>query len=59
MSPNKVRSKLSTQLLENADGVGHQSAEPNSCRTLQRRREGPTHDFICYSLKVHQGLEGL
>ena len=59
MSPDEVRSKLSAQLLEGADGVGCQSAEPNSLRTLQCRREGPTHDFICYSLKMHQGLEGL
>ena len=59
MSPDEVRSKLSAQLLEGADGVGRQPTEPNSRHTFQCRREGPTHDFICYSLKVHQGLEGL
>ena len=59
MSPNEVRSKLSAQLLESVDGVGRQPAEPNSRRTFQHRREGSTHDFICYPLKVHQGLEGL
>ena len=59
MSPDEVRSILSAQLLEGADGVRHQPAEPNSRRTFQRHREGPTHDFIYYSFKVHQGLEGL
>ena len=59
MSLDEVHSKLSAQLLESADGVGRQPVEPNSRRTFQRRKECPTHDFIRYSLKVHQGLEGL
>ena len=41
------------------DGVGRQLVELNSRHTFQRRREGPTYDFVCYSLKVHQGLKGL
>ena len=59
MSLDKVCNKLRAQLHEGADGVGCQPAEPNSRHTFQRHKEGPTHDFICYSLKVHQGLEGL
>ena len=40
------------------DGVWRQSTEPNYYRTLQSRREGPTHDLVWYSLEVHQGFEG-
>ena len=53
MSLDEVRSKLRAQLHEGANGVGRQPAKPNSRRTFQRRREGSTHDFIYYSLKVH------
>ena len=58
MSSNEVRGELGAQLLESVDGVWHQSTEPNSYRTLQRHREGPTHDLVRYSLKVHQDFEG-
>ena len=59
MLPNKVRGELGAQLLESVDGVWRQSIEPNSCRTLQRRRESPTHDLVWYPLKVYQGFESL
>ena len=53
MSSNEVRGELGAQLLESVDGVWRQSTEPNSYKTLQRRREGPTHDLVWYSLEVH------
>ena len=58
MSSNEVRGELGAQLLESVDGVWRQPTKPNSCRTLQRRREGSTHDLVWYSLEVHQSFEG-
>ena len=58
MSSNEVWGELGAQLLESVDWIWRQSIEPNSHKTLQRRKEGPTHDLIWYSFEVHQGFEG-
>ena len=59
MASDEVRGKLSAKFFKGADEIQCQLAEPNSRRALQRCREGPAHDRVCYSLKVHQGLKGL
>ena len=58
MPSDEVRGELSAQLLESVDRTWRQSTDPNPSGSLQRSREGPTHDLVRYSLEVHQGFEG-
>ena len=55
---DEVRRELGAQLLDSVDRTWRQSTEPNPSGSLQRGREGPTHDLVRYSLEVHQGFEG-
>ena len=58
MPSDEVRCELGAQLLKSVDRTGRQSTKPNPSGSLQRSREGSTHDLVWYSLEVHQGFEG-
>ena len=58
MPSDEVRGELGAQLLESVDRTWCQFTKPNPSGSLQRSKEGPTHDLIRYSLEVHQGFEG-
>ena len=51
MPSDEVRGELGAQLLESVDRTWRQCTEPNLSGSLQRSKEGPTHDLIWYSLE--------
>ena len=57
MPSNEMRGEFGAQLLESVDRTWRQSTGPNPSGSLQRGREGLTHNLVRYSLEVHQGFE--